>query len=134
VTGLPIKDDRPGSLRTESIELPQGKGAARAARAAVDTLTRDLGELYHDVRLLVSELVTATACGMNEAVGLRLEISISRATVKVVVRYEDTGGIASGLGPPVVGQWTHMLLDALTSAWGTGDDGDACLWFEMARR
>jgi hypothetical protein len=133
VTGLPIKDDRPGSLRTESIELPQGKGAARAARAAVDTLTRDLGELYHDVRLLVSELVTTAADGMNEAVRLRVELSISRVAVRVVVRYEDTGGIVTGLEPPVVGQWTHMLLDALTSAWGTGDDGDACLWFEMGR-
>jgi len=130
---LPIKDDRPGSLRTETVELPQGKGAARAARTAVDTLARDLGELYHDVRLLVSELVTATADWMPEGIGPRVEISISRIAVKVVVRYEQADMTTPGLDQPVVGQWTHMLLEALTSGWGTGGSADPCLWFEMAR-
>jgi hypothetical protein len=131
---LPIKDDRPGAARTEFVELPQGKGAARAARAAVDALARDLGELYQDVRLLVSELVTAGAKWMPDTAGPRVEMSISRAVVKVVVRYEDIGASAPSLDQPALGQWTHMLLDALTSSWGTGDHRDPCLWFEIARR
>lgn len=130
---MPIKDDRPGSLRTETIELPQGKGAARAARAAVDTLARELGELYQDVRLLVSELVTATADWMPEAIAPRVEMSISRTAVRVVVRYDHAGVTTPGLDQPVVGQWTHMLLEALTSSWGTGGSDGPCLWFEMVR-
>jgi len=130
---LPIKDDRPGSIRTEAVDLPQGKGAGRAARAAVDALARDLGQVYQDVRLLVSELVTAGAEWMPEAVGPRVEISISRAVVRVVVRYPDTSPTAPGLDQPAIGQWTHMLLEALTSSWGVGSGGEPCLWFEIAR-
>ena len=129
---MPIRDDRPGSLRTESVELPHGKGAARAARAAVDALARDLGEIYQDVRLLVSELVTAAGEWRPDASGPLVEISISRALVRVVVRYDDTSVSAPGLDQPAIGQWTHMLLEALTSSWGSGN-GDPCLWFEIAR-
>jgi len=130
---LPIKDDRPGSSRTESVELPPGKGAAREARAAVDALARDLGELHQDVRLLVSELVTAAGEWIPDASRPLVEIAISRALVRVEVHYEDTGASAPGADQPVIGQWTHMLLEALTSSWGIGRSAEPCLWFEIAR-
>jgi hypothetical protein len=132
VTDLPIRDDRPESSRTEFLELPPGRAAAGAARAAVDALARDLGELYQDTRLLVSELVTAGVDSLDDAVP-RVEMSISRDMLRVEVRFEQTGVTAPGLEHPALGQWSRMLLDALTSGWGTGDDGDLFLWFEMTR-
>ena len=80
---MPIKDDRPGSLRTECFELQPGKAGARAARAVVDDLARDLGELYEDTRLLVSELVTAGAERLDENTAPRLELSIYKTWLNV---------------------------------------------------
>jgi hypothetical protein len=99
----------------------------------VDGLARDLGELYQDVRLLVSELVTAGAEWMEDSVAPRVEISISREALRVEVRYEDGNLSAPGVDHPGLGQWTRMLLDALTSSWGTGDDHERFLWFEINR-
>jgi FAD/FMN-containing dehydrogenase len=130
---LPIKDDRPGSLRTECFELPPGKAGAAAARAVVDDLARDLGELYEDARLLVSELVTAGAERLDENIAPRLELSIHKAWLKVELLYEGADADVISLEKSSVGEWTRMLLDALTSSWGVSGRAGICLWFELRR-
>lgn len=130
---MPIKDDRSGSLRTECLDLPPGKAGAAAARAAVDELARDLGELHQDARLLVSELVTAGAESLEESATPHLEISISRVSLRVELRYEGVGADAFTLDTSAVGEWTRMLLDALTSSWGTSTPAGVFLWFELQR-
>lgn len=130
---VPIKDDRPGSLRTECFDLPQGKAGAAAARAVVDDVARDLGELYEDARLLVSELVTAGAERLGESIAPRLELSVHKTRLKVQLLYEGADTDAIPLDKSVVGEWTRMLLDALTSSWGISGRAGACLWFELRR-
>ncbi len=93
-------------------------------------LARELGERYEDTRLLVSELVTAGVDWLDETAAPQVEISISRTSIRVELRYDGAG---AGLEEPVLGEWTPMLLDALTSSWGTGDGDEVFLWFEMAR-
>lgn len=129
---MPIKDDRPESSRTEYLELPRGRAAAAAARAGVDALSRELGELHQDARLLVSELVTASVDSLGD-VAPRVELSISRNVLRVELRHEESAVTAAGLEHPALGQWSRMLLDALTSSWGVGDDRELVLWFEMTR-
>ena len=133
VIDVPIKDDRPGSLRTECFELQPGKAGARAARAVVDDLARDLGELYEDTRLLVSELVTAGAERLDENTAPRLELSIHKAWLKVELLYEGADADVISLNKSIVGEWTRMLLDALTSNWGISGRAGVCLWFELRR-
>ena len=130
---MPIKDDRPGSLRTECFELQPGKAGARAARAVVDDLARDLGELYEDTRLLVSELVTAGAERLDENTAPRLELSIYKTWLNVELVYEGADADAVSLDKSVVGEWTRMLLDALTASWGISGGSGVCLWFELRR-
>src|SRR5205823_9461451 len=103
VIDVPIKDDRPGSLRTECFELQPGKAGARAARAVVDDLARDLGELYEDTRLLVSELVTAGAERLDENTAPRLELSIYKTWLNVELVYEGADADAVSLDKSVVG-------------------------------
>lgn len=99
----------------------------------MDDLARDLGELFEDARLLVSELLTAGAERLDENAVPRLELSLHKDWLKVELLYERADAEASSLDKSVVGEWTRMLLDALTSSWGISGRSGVCLWFELRR-
>lgn len=99
----------------------------------MDALARDLGELYQDTRLLVSELLTAAVSWLGDVGAPQVEISIGRDSVSVELRYDDARAVAAEVEEPGLGEWTRMLLDALTTSWGTSDQSGVCLWFEIKR-
>jgi anti-sigma regulatory factor (Ser/Thr protein kinase) len=120
------------SQRTEVFDLPRGSEASAAARSAVDRVARSVGRLEPDIRLLVSELVTASVERLPEAGPLRLGISISQRVVRVEL--QDRGPSSHDAWAEVSGpgQAGRMLMDALTTRWGNAQV-DGVLWFEIER-
>lgn len=89
--------------------------------------------MYQDARLLVSELVTVGAEFLDERAAPQVELSIGRTSLRVELRYEGAGADTPTVDTPAVGEWTRMLLDALTSRWGTSAADGVFLWFELQR-
>ena len=119
--------------RTEVFDLPQGPAAPAAARGAVDRVARSIGRLQQDLRLLVSELVTASVERLPEAGPLRLRISISQRIIRVELRHRGAFSRDAWAEVSNPGQAGRMLMDALTTRWGKAQTGGGLLWFEIER-
>jgi hypothetical protein len=131
--GMPGEHPTGQVAPAEVFDLPPGSAAPGAARRSVNEFSRDLGALHQDVRLLVSELLTAGVEAMPQAGGLRLRISIGPRVVRVELSHgervaRDMWGEVSGPG-----QLGRMLMDSLTTRWGKAPPDGALLWFEIER-
>jgi anti-sigma regulatory factor (Ser/Thr protein kinase) len=119
---------------TRSFELAAGESAPTAARLAVDGIAEELGALYDDVRLLVSELVTNSVrhAGLGAGAFLSMTIWTSPAGVRVEVSDDGRGfDHAPRRAAEDPGGWGLYLVRRLADRWGVAPAGGACVWFEL---
>ena len=122
-----------------AMELPAEPHSAKVARDAIAGLDGHLGNVFGDVVLLISELVTNSVrhAGLDATQPLQLSVQTDGDTVRVAVR--DPGpGFEPPPPPPTpahVGGWGLVLVDQLAERWGIEHDGEAnVVWCELKRR
>lgn len=115
--------------------------SARAPAAARQSLSR-LGELlepelFENVKLLVTELVTN--CVRHGGLGADDEVAIRVAAHpdRVIVAVTDPGrGFPPGQDAPrpdPESGWGLYLVNRIADRWGIADDGFTKVWFELRR-
>jgi anti-sigma regulatory factor (Ser/Thr protein kinase) len=119
------------------LRLSSGPDAVAAARHGLDALAPEVEpERLHDMRLLVSELVTNSvrhASGQSEE--LELEVRVSDETIHVCVTDRGPGFEAAPRAPeddPGSG-WGLFLVEKLSDRWGVDLNGSTQVWFEIER-
>jgi anti-sigma regulatory factor (Ser/Thr protein kinase) len=119
------------------LRLSSGPDAVAAARHGLDALEQEVEpERLHDMRLLVSELVTNSvrhASGQSEE--LELEVRVSDETIHVCVTDRGPGFEAAARAPeddPGSG-WGLFLVEKLSDRWGVDLNGSTQVWFEIER-
>ena len=127
-----------GRAPIESIRLELGPdpGSAADARAALSPLADSLtAQVYSDLRLQVSELVTNSVrhAGLRPGDLIRLQVEISDRVLRVEV--SDPGqGFSTNSPPPAAGEpggWGLFLAERLADRWGVDRDGGwTTVWLE----
>ena len=118
------------------LELRPGPGCAADARAALSPLMGALrAEVYSDLRLQVSELVTNSVRHAQLRPGelIRLQVEVSDRVLRVEVSDPGQGFSASisGRVPGDLGGWGLFLTERLADRWGVdGDGGWTTVWLE----
>jgi anti-sigma regulatory factor (Ser/Thr protein kinase) len=93
-------------------------------------------DLYADLRLLVSELVSNSVrhAGLAADQPVRLTLRIERSTLRVEVHDKGPGLRDRPLdGDPLAatGGRGLLLVERLTDRWGASQDGSSVVWFEI---
>jgi anti-sigma regulatory factor (Ser/Thr protein kinase) len=117
------------AVRSETVELPSGAVAARAARRAVEPHLEALGQDRRpDARLLVSELVTNAFRHGMPPITLTTEVHASHLRIEVA----DAGGGRPRRRPEpgADGGWGLLLVEHAADRWGVAD-GSMRIWFEI---
>ena len=147
---VPARGAQPGASRLRgrpmkkvepliALELPAEPHSAKVARDAIAGLDGHLGNVFGDVVLLISELVTNSVrhAGLDATQPLQLSVVTSGDTVRVAVR--DPGPGFRPPPPPTdpghVGGWGLVLVDQLAEKWGVEHDGEAnVVWCELKKQ
>ena len=111
--------------------------AAAEARRALDDLGGELPDgRMHDVRLLVSELVTNAVRHADLTGGDVIELVVELADQKLRVEVRDPGGgfvpSAPSPDPARPSGWGLYLVAELADRWGVDSDETTLVWFELA--
>jgi anti-sigma regulatory factor (Ser/Thr protein kinase) len=120
------------------LRLSSGPDAVAAARHGLDSLAQKVEpERLHDMRLLVSELVTNSVrhAGADRSEELELEVRVSDETIHVSVTDRGPGFEAAPRVPeddPGSG-WGLFLVEQLSDRWGVELNGSTQVWFEIER-
>jgi anti-sigma regulatory factor (Ser/Thr protein kinase) len=122
-----------------ALELPAEPHSAKVARDAVAGLDGHLGEVFGDVVLVISELVTNSVrhAGLDASEPVQLTVGMEGDTVRVAVRDPGPGFKPPGApsDPAHIGGWGLVLVDQLATRWGVEHDGVAnVVWCELKRR
>ena len=118
------------------LRLPGDPGAASTARRSLAILANKVSrEVYEDVRLLVTELITNSVrhAGLNGKASIHLRVSAEDDLVRVEVEDPGTGfepRDRSALLTEASG-WGLYLVEKLTDRWGVKSAGGTCVWFEI---
>ena len=119
------------------VEIAAGQHAPAAARSAVERWLsgRVSATLYDDVRLLVSELVTNSVrhAALTPDMTIRISVALVHGAVRIEV--EDPGGGGIAAVPPDRehgGGFGLYLVELLAERWGSTNDGNTCVWAELA--
>jgi anti-sigma regulatory factor (Ser/Thr protein kinase) len=124
----------------DDVMLTGGPQAAHAARSVVEGFVAGLSsplqpELYDDLRLLVSELVTNSVRhgGVTELAAVTLRLSIGEHVIRVEVEDSGPGFVprAPAPSPDRTSGFGLVLVEQLTSRWGVDVSGPVRLWFEI---
>ena len=123
-----------GLMSTEvKLRLESGPAAVSEARRVLDPLETELGsERVHEMRLLVSELVTNS---VRHAAGdeVELTVRVNGSAVHVCVTDDGPGFEVAERAPdddPASG-WGLFLVDQLSDRWGVELNGATRVWFEL---
>jgi integral membrane sensor domain MASE1 len=119
-----------------SVELVPGPGCPAHARAALSPVVGALAvQVYSDLRLLVSELVTNSVRHARLGPGdrIRLQVGVSDRVLRVEV--SDPGeGFSANIPEPGArgpGGWGLFLTERLADRWGVDRDGEwTTVWLE----
>lgn len=130
--GTDLGDTRLDHLLTCS--LTADREAPGRARLALRVLAGHIShEIYEDVRLLVSELVTNCLRHTGTS-AIRLEVWASDAVVRVEVADEGAGFRAPERPRPRdASGWGLFMVDRLTDRWGVDNGAQTHVWFELDR-
>ena len=119
-----------------AVELDPGPGSPAEARAALSPLMGALAtQVYSDLRLGVSELVTNSVrhAGLRPGDRIRLQVELSDRVLRVEV--SDPGeGFGANIPEPATrgpGGWGLFLTEQLADRWGVDRDGGwTKVWLE----
>jgi anti-sigma regulatory factor (Ser/Thr protein kinase) len=120
------------------LRLSSGPSAVSAARRGLDQLEPQVGpERLHDMRLLVSELVTNSVRHSRAGEGDELELEVSLSGERIHVCVTDRGP-GFEVSPRRVDDdpgsgWGLFLVEQLSDRWGVELNGTTRVWFELAR-
>jgi anti-sigma regulatory factor (Ser/Thr protein kinase) len=120
------------------LRLSSGPHAASAARRSLDRLESHVDEQrLHDMRLLVTELVTNSVRHARRGDGdeVELRVVVRRDCIHVRVTDRGPGFDVSPRRPdddPGSG-WGLFLVEQLSDRWGVELNGSTQVWFELAR-
>jgi anti-sigma regulatory factor (Ser/Thr protein kinase) len=119
------------------LELRPGPGCAADARAALSPLVGALtAQVYSDLRLQVSELVTNSVRHAKLRPGdrIRLQVSVSDRLLRVEVSDPGQGFRTANIPEPAAGEpggWGLFLAERLADRWGVDHDGGwTTVWLE----
>ena len=121
------------------LELPAEPGAIAEARRALEPLRADVSpEVWGDLRLLVSEVVTNAVRHTAAAPGSSVVLTVDREPECVRVEVHDGGGGFVAAAEPMPSDagtsgWGLYLVAKLASHWGTAPEPDPYVWFELPR-
>jgi anti-sigma regulatory factor (Ser/Thr protein kinase) len=110
--------------------------AAAEARRSLAVLAEKVSrEVYEDVRLLVTELITNSVrhAALTGADPIRLRVTAERGVVRVEVEDDGNGFEPRHRNAPLTeaSGWGLYLVDKLTDRWGVNSGGATCVWFEI---
>lgn len=118
------------------LRLAGDAAAAVSARGALASLAEKVSrEVYDDVRLLVTELITNSVrhANLNGTDAIHLRVSAENGLVRVEVEDSGTGFRPRNRSAPLTeaSGWGLYLVDKLTDRWGVNSGGPTCVWFEI---
>jgi anti-sigma regulatory factor (Ser/Thr protein kinase) len=120
---------------TITFDIPRDPRAPGAARRAIEGLDQHIPpDVAHDVKLLVSELITnSVKYGGQGAVALKVETDDPRR-LRVEVIDQGAGFVPVARDRPAtdVGGWGLHLVQTLSDRWGVYE-GSTHVWFEIDR-
>ena len=120
---------------THTIEIPRDPRAPGRARRAIEGLNEHIApDVAHDVKLLVSELITnSVKYGGEGALSLKVETEHPRR-LRVEVIDQGVGFVPVARDKPAtdVGGWGLHLVETLSDRWGVYE-GSTHVWFEIDR-
>ncbi len=109
--------------------------AVREARHALDRFQREIAPAaFHDLKLLVSELVTNSIRHgrLSPQDSLSLLIDVKRERVRVEVADCGVGFDARRPTPSLIGGWGLLLVSRISNRWGVERRPDETrVWFEI---
>jgi anti-sigma regulatory factor (Ser/Thr protein kinase) len=117
-------------------DFPPVPEAVPAAREAIEVLRDQVApEVFEDLRLMVSELVTNSLRHADLKPDDRISLTARLDGPVVRVEVEDPG---SGFTPPrrtesspTTSGWGLVIVGQLATDWGVRADGGTRVWFEM---
>lgn len=120
------------------LKLRPTPGAVPDARKALDALDDQVSaQTLHDLRLLVSELVTNSVrhAGLVQSQAIELKVKLLPETVRVEVNDQGTGFQPTPRTAQSDDQsgWGLYLVSRLADRWGVTSDGATRVWFELDR-
>lgn len=120
------------------IQLPASPEAAGMARDRLEPLGRELDEeIWENVRLLASELVTNSVrhARLGRDASISLSVDVADDLVRVSVTDEGIGFRPPEHAPEpgLEGGWGLYLVDRISDRWGISLDGSTLVWFEIDR-
>jgi hypothetical protein len=112
------------------------RGAAEARRRLSVLAATVPATIYSSIRLLVSELVSNKPAHVGQGVtddSLHVLVQTSEAGVRVELRDSQSGRPerAQTATQEEMTRWDVILLEELTSEWGTLEDRPGDVWFEI---
>jgi anti-sigma regulatory factor (Ser/Thr protein kinase) len=117
------------------IDIPRDPRAPGAARRAIEGLNGQIApDIVHDVKLLVSELITnSVKYGGQGAVALKVETDDpQRLRIEVIDQGAGFVPVARNRPATDVGGWGLHLVQTLSDRWGVYE-GSTHVWFEIDR-
>lgn len=116
--------------------LPEPSSLAEVYRSVAELRGHLTTELFDNVRLLMSELVTNSIrhAGLGPGERIHLEVLVLDRLVRGRVQDSGPGFTAREVPEPrpdLGGGWGLYLVHRISSRWGTESDGGHCIWFEI---
>jgi len=121
-----------------AVDLDRSPDSAARARHALAPLQGSLSDpQLHDLRLLVSELVTNSVrhAGLGSGDQIRLEIVMGADALRVEVLDPGSGFVPREPSPDMErgGGWGLYLVEELADRWGVETQVGTRVWFELDR-
>ena len=120
------------------LQVSAGPTTASDARRALEGLRNYVStNVFEDVRLLVTELVTNSVRHARLNVGDHVDVSIDCTGARTHVEVADPG---PGFQPPIrtaesaMGSgWGLFLVSQIADRWGATNGAESFVWFEIDR-